>query len=186
MNGLDVLRRVRTMDAPPQVVVISGHGTVETAVKATKLGAFDFLEKPLTLEKVVLTVKNALRQQRLEEENLQLREKTRARTHLVGKSPAIVRLREEIKKAAPTDGRVLLTGENGTGKELIARIIHDQSRRARQALRRDQLRRHPRRADRGGALRHHQGRRRPTPSRTRRASSCRPTAAPCSWTKSGT
>jgi two-component system nitrogen regulation response regulator NtrX len=130
MNGLDVLRRVRTMDAPPQVVVISGHGTVETAVKATKLGAFDFLEKPLTLEKVVLTVKNALRQQRLEEENLQLRERTRARTHLVGKSPAIVRLREEIKKAAPTDGRVLLTGENGTGKELIARIIHDQSRRA--------------------------------------------------------
>jgi len=129
MNGLDVLRRVRMMDNPPQVVVISGHGTVETAVKATKLGAFDFLEKPLTLEKVVLTVKNALRQQKLEEENLQLREKTRARTHLVGRSPAIVRLREEIRKAAPTDGRVLLTGENGTGKELIARLIHDQSLR---------------------------------------------------------
>ncbi len=129
MNGLDVLRRIRMMDAPPQVVVISGHGTVETAVKATKLGAFDFLEKPLTLEKVVLTVKNALRQQKLEEENLHLREKTRARTHLVGRSPAIVRLREEIKKAAPTDGRVLLTGENGTGKELIARLIHDQSLR---------------------------------------------------------
>jgi two-component system nitrogen regulation response regulator NtrX len=129
MNGLDVLRRVRMMDAPPQVVVISGHGTVETAVKATKLGAFDFLEKPLTLEKVVLTVQNALRQQKLEEENLQLREKTRARTHLVGRSPAISKLREEIKKAAPTDGRVLLTGENGTGKELIARLIHDQSLR---------------------------------------------------------
>ncbi len=105
MNGLDVLRRVRTMDAPPQVVVISGHGTVETAVKATKLGAFDFLEKPLTLEKVVLTVKNALRQQRLEEENLQLREKTRARTHLVGKSPAIVGCaRRSRRPPRPTAG----------------------------------------------------------------------------------
>jgi two-component system nitrogen regulation response regulator NtrX len=129
MNGIDVLRCIRKLDSPPQVVVISGHGTVETAVRATKLGAFDFLEKPLTLEKVVLTVKNALRQHKLEEENLQLRERARTRYHLVGKSAAILRLREEIKKAAPTDGRVLLTGENGTGKELIARLIHDQSLR---------------------------------------------------------
>ena len=130
MNGLEVLQRIRAMDERPQVVVISGHGTVETAVTATKLGAFDFLEKPLSLEKVVLTVKNALRQQKLEEENIQLRERIKSRFHLVGKSVAIQKLRSEIKKAAPTNGRVLITGESGTGKELIARLIHQQSRRA--------------------------------------------------------
>jgi len=129
MSGIDVLRRVQALDDRPQVVAISGHGTVETAVQATKLGGFDFLEKPLSLEKVVLTIKNALRQRKLEEENVQLRERFRARYHLVGRSPALLRLRDEIKKAAPTDGRVLLSGENGTGKELIARLIHDQSRR---------------------------------------------------------
>ncbi len=129
MNGLDVLRRIRSFEGRPSVVVISGHGTVETAVQATKLGAYDFLEKPLTLEKVVLTIKNALRHGRLEEENVQLRERARVQDHLVGRSPAIQRLREEIKKAAPTDGRILLTGEGGTGKELIARLIHDGSRR---------------------------------------------------------
>jgi two-component system nitrogen regulation response regulator NtrX len=130
MNGLDVLKQIRAMDEPPPVVVISGHGTVETAVTATKLGAFDFLEKPLSLEKVVLTVKNALRQHKLEEENLQLRERIKSRFHLVGKSAAIQKLRSEIKKAAPTNGRVLITGESGTGKELIARLLHQKSRRA--------------------------------------------------------
>ncbi len=130
MNGLEVLKRIRAMDERPQIVVISGHGTVETAVTATKLGAFDFLEKPLSLEKVVLTVKNALRQQKLEEENVQLRERIKSRFHLVGKSAAIQKLRSEIKKAAPTNGRILITGESGTGKKLIARLIHQQSRRA--------------------------------------------------------
>jgi two-component system nitrogen regulation response regulator NtrX len=130
MNGLEVLKRIRAMDERPQVVVISGHGTVETAVMATKLGAFDFLEKPLSLEKVVLTVKNALRQHKLEEENIQLRERVKSRFHLVGKSAAIQKLRSEIKKAAPTNGRVLITGESGTGKELISRLLHQQSRRA--------------------------------------------------------
>jgi two-component system nitrogen regulation response regulator NtrX len=129
MTGLDVLRQIQAQEERPQVVVISGHGTVETAVQATKLGAFDFLEKPLSLEKVVLTVKNALRQHKLEEENIQLREKIKVRYHLVGKSVAIQKLRQEIKKAAPTNGRVLIMGENGTGKELIARLIHEQSRR---------------------------------------------------------
>jgi two-component system nitrogen regulation response regulator NtrX len=129
MSGLEVLAEVQKLEERPAVVVISGHGTVETAVKATKLGAFDFLEKPLTLDKVVVTVKNALRQQRLEEENLQLRERLQARYHLVGRSPALQRLRAEIKKAAPTNGRVLITGEAGTGKELVARLIHEQSHR---------------------------------------------------------
>jgi two-component system nitrogen regulation response regulator NtrX len=129
MSGLDVLAQIRSMEERPQVVVISGHGTVETAVRATKLGAFDFLEKPLSLEKVVLTVKNALVQHKLEEENILLRERLKVRYHLIGKSAPIQKLRNEIKKAAPTNGRVLISGENGTGKELVAQLIHQQSRR---------------------------------------------------------
>ncbi len=129
MSGIDVLKRIRTLEDRPQVVVISGHGTVETAVQATKLGAFDFLEKPLSLDKVVLTVKNALRQHQLEEENVQLRERFEARHTLVGKSEPIQRLREEISRVAPTHGRILISGEGGTGKELTARLIHQQSLR---------------------------------------------------------
>ena len=129
MNGIDVLKRIGGLEDRPQVVVISGHGTVETAVQATKLGAFDFLEKPLSLDKVVLTVKNALRQHHLEEENVQLRERLQVRHHLVGKSAPIQRLRDEIRRIAPTDGRILISGESGTGKELTARLIHQQSLR---------------------------------------------------------
>jgi two-component system nitrogen regulation response regulator NtrX len=99
------------------------------AVKATKLGAFDFLEKPLSLEKVVLTAKNALKQRELEEENIRFRERIRAKFKLIGKSAPIQRLREKIKTAAPTDGRVLIYGENGTGKELVAQLIHQESPR---------------------------------------------------------
>jgi two-component system nitrogen regulation response regulator NtrX len=130
MNGLDVLTEIQNRDEKPAVVVISGHGTVETAVKAVKSGAYDFLEKPLSLEKVVLTVKNALLRVRLEEENVGLRSHLRGRCHLVGKSSAMRKLRAQVKTVAPTDGRVLLSGENGTGKELIARIIHQQSPRS--------------------------------------------------------
>lgn len=129
MSGIDVLKQIKSSEENPQVIMISGHGTIETAVKATKLGAFDFLEKPLSLEKVVLTVQNAIRQKKLEEENLQLREKIRAKYPLIGESPLIRKLREEIQRAAPTDGRVLIYGENGTGKEHIASLLHQQSRR---------------------------------------------------------
>jgi two-component system nitrogen regulation response regulator NtrX len=129
MDGIEVLKKIKIMDENPQVVMISGHGTVETAVKATKLGAYDFLEKPLSLEKVVLTVKNALRQKKLEEENIQLRQKIKVNYHLIGKSPSIRKLRDEIKKAAPTNGAVLIYGESGTGKELVARLIHQESPR---------------------------------------------------------
>ena len=129
MDGIEVLKKIKTMDENPQVVMISGHGTVETAVKATKLGAYDFLEKPLSLEKVVLTVKNALRQKRLEKENIQLRQKIKVKHHFIGKSPSINKLRDEIKKAAPTNGGVLIYGESGTGKELVARLIHQESPR---------------------------------------------------------
>jgi two-component system nitrogen regulation response regulator NtrX len=124
MSGLEVLEKVKTSEENPKIVMISGHGTIETAVKATKLGAFDFLEKPLSLEKVLLT-----RQKRLEEENVQLREKIKIKYPLIGKSPAIQKLRQDIRMAAPSSGRVLIYGENGTGREHIASLIHQQSRR---------------------------------------------------------
>ncbi|MEE8604958.1 MAG: sigma-54 dependent transcriptional regulator [Candidatus Aminicenantaceae bacterium] len=129
MSGLDVLAKLKTEEEDSQVVMISGHGSIATAVQATKLGAFDFLEKPLSLEKVVLTVKNALRQKKLEEENIQLRERLEAKFQLIGESPAIQKIKNEIDLAAPTSGRVLIYGEIGTGKELVARLIHQQSPR---------------------------------------------------------
>lgn len=129
MGGIEVLKQIKTKEESTQVIMISGHGSVETAVKATKLGAYDFLEKPLSLEKVVLTVKNALKQKRLEEENIQLKERVKIKYLLVGKSPAVQKLKAKIKKAAPTNGRVLIYGESGTGKELIARLIHQESPR---------------------------------------------------------
>jgi two-component system nitrogen regulation response regulator NtrX len=112
------------------VVMISGHGTIETAVKATRLGAYDFIEKPLSLEKTLLTVVRALEHGQLERENARLRAELSERSELIGTSDAICRLRENIALAAPTNGRVLIQGENGSGKEVVARAIHAQSARA--------------------------------------------------------
>ena len=109
--------------------IISGHGNIESAVRAIKMGAFDFVEKPLSLEKTVLVVRNALRQRHLEAENLALRAKVDAHHTMVGESYAMAQLREQVAMAAPTNGRVLIFGENGTGKELVARNIHALSRR---------------------------------------------------------
>ena len=129
MNGIEVLENIKNSEDNSQVIIITAHGSIDMAVKATKLGAFDFLEKPLSLEKVVLTAKNALKQKELEEENIRFRERIRAKFKLIGESAPILKLREKIKTAAPTDGRVLIYGENGTGKELVAQLIHQESSR---------------------------------------------------------
>ena len=129
-DGLEILARVRENDAELPVVVISGHGTIETAVKAVRLGAQDFVEKPLSLEKTLLAVRNALSRTRLESEVRDLRRRLDRRYAMIGDSPAVRRLRAEIAQAAPSNGRALVYGENGTGKELVARAIHAQSLRA--------------------------------------------------------
>jgi two-component system nitrogen regulation response regulator NtrX len=130
MDGLETLRRIREVVPTAQVMVMSGHGSIETAVKAIKLGAYDYIEKPLSLENVTLRVKHALEQYRLEEENRSLRTKVQRKFELVGQSAAMQQLRQLIDTAGPTNSRVLIGGENGTGKELVARAIHLQSARA--------------------------------------------------------
>ena len=129
MDGLETLKRLRSQFPGILVVMMSGHGSIETAVKATKLGAYDYLEKPLDLEKVTILVRNALHQRKLEEENLNLRIQVERRFELVGSSSTMNRLREMIAMAAPANSRVLISGANGTGKELVARAIHLQSPR---------------------------------------------------------
>ena len=129
MDGLATLTRLRERRVDAPVVMISGHGNIESAVRAIKLGAYDFVEKPLSLEKTVLVIGNAVRQRRLEAENRALRATVDRRLTMVGESYAMAQLREQIAMAAPTNGRVLIFGENGTGKELVARNIHGMSRR---------------------------------------------------------
>ena len=132
IDGIETLERIQQIDPNrrPVVVVISGHGTIETAVRATKLGALDFLEKPLSLDKVTLSVKNALDHRRLLIENLSLREQVSSKFRIIGDSVPMKALRQQLKLMAPTNGRVLIYGESGTGKELIASAIHAQSQRA--------------------------------------------------------
>jgi len=129
MDGIEVLAEVKRQWPELPVVMISGHGTIETAVKATKLGAYDFIEKPLSLEKTLLVVERALEHARLERENRQLRERIERAHEIIGASPAVMELRRQIATAAPTNGRVLIFGENGSGKELVARAIHALSAR---------------------------------------------------------
>jgi two-component system, NtrC family, nitrogen regulation response regulator NtrX len=129
LDGLETLERIRAQDDPPVVVMISGHGNIETAVRATKLGAFDFVEKPLSLEKTILVVRNALEYTRLEAENQRLREELDEQHQILGSSVPMKALRQQIALTAPTNGRVLIYGESGTGKELVARALHASSLR---------------------------------------------------------
>jgi two-component system nitrogen regulation response regulator NtrX len=132
MDGLETLARIQEIPFPerPVVVMISGHGNIETAVKATKLGAFDFLEKPLSIDKVALVVKNALAHRRLQLENTRLKEGAGDRYRIIGESVPMKALRQQLGLMAGTNGRVLIFGESGTGKELVAHSIHEMSARA--------------------------------------------------------
>ncbi len=132
IDGLEVLEKIRALDDPPEVIMISGHGTIETAVRATKLGAYDFAEKPLSLEKMLILVKNAAEARRLRHENLDLRKQLQSKSVIAGDSVPMKALRQQISLMAPTNGRVLIYGESGTGKELVAHAIHVQSLRKEQ------------------------------------------------------
>lgn len=130
-DGLDVLGDIHALEAEmrPEVVIISGHGTIESAVKATKLGAYDFLEKPLSLDRTLIVLKNAVEARRLRRDNMEFTRQFSLRTALTGESVPSKALRQQIRLMAPTNGRVLIYGESGTGKELIARAIHAESLR---------------------------------------------------------
>jgi two-component system, NtrC family, nitrogen regulation response regulator NtrX len=129
MDGLEALEKIRDLEEATEVIIISGHGTIETAVRATKLGAFDFLEKPLSLDKTLILVKNAVDARKLRVENRDLKRQLQSRSVLVGESVPVKALRQQIGVMAPTNGRVLIYGESGTGKELVAHAIHQQSLR---------------------------------------------------------
>jgi two-component system nitrogen regulation response regulator NtrX len=130
IDGLETLQRLREKSEDSEIVMISGHGTIETAVRATKLGAFDFVEKPLSLEKTLLVLRNALRQRRLEKRNRQLLEQLSRDTKIIGRSPAAESLRRQIAVAASTSAPVLISGEQGSGRETVARRIHASGGRA--------------------------------------------------------
>src|SRR5215467_9315335 len=129
MDGMETLAKIRESENPPEVIMISGHGNIETAVRATKLGAYDFLEKPLSIEKTLIVVKNAIDAKKLQRENIDLKRQLQSKSIIVGDSIPMKALRQQISIMAPTNGRVLIYGESGTGKEMVAHAIHAQSLR---------------------------------------------------------
>jgi two-component system nitrogen regulation response regulator NtrX len=132
LDGMEVLENLKDQHVVSPVIMVSGHGDISTAVDCTKRGAYDFLEKPLNRDKLLLSVRNAVRVQKLEEENIELKEKARKEYQLVGESQIMRDLTSQVERAAPTKATVLITGESGTGKELVAREIHRRSSRANQ------------------------------------------------------
>ncbi len=134
MDGIELLSALRDAEVESPIVMISGHGNIETAVDCIRNGAFDFIEKPIDLNRLLVTVKNALEKKSLVKETKVLRKKVQSRNRMVGESAAIQRVRDMIERVAPTEARVLITGENGTGKEVVARLIHEKSNRAQEAL----------------------------------------------------
>jgi len=134
MDGMEVLEQIKQDDNTLPVIMISGHGNIETAVEATKLGAFDFIEKPPDLNRLLVSVRNALDRRRLSEENKQIKSRLPDVPKIIGKSKKIIKIKQTIEKVAPTNSRILITGENGTGKELVARWIHEKSNRSHKAF----------------------------------------------------
>ena len=132
MDGMEVLQHLMEQSNDTPVIMISGHGNIDTAVEAIKKGAYDFIEKPLDLNRLLVTIRNAVERKDLVTETRVLRKKVAKTFDMVGESPAITAVKEMIDKVAPTDARVLITGSNGTGKELVARWLHEKSRRADQ------------------------------------------------------
>ena len=179
MDGMEVLARIQEMPFAerPVVVVISGHGSIEAAVRATKLGAFDFLEKPLSIDKVPVVVKNALAHRSLELENSRLKDDTGARYRIIGESVPMKALRQQLALMAGTNGRVLIYGESGTGKELVAHAHPRDEPARRRAVRGGELRGDSRGADRERNVRPQARAASPARRKTRSASFRRPTAA---------
>lgn len=130
MDGIEVLEKIGEMGLDVPVIMISGHGNIDTAVECIKKGAYDFIEKPLDLNRILITLRNATDKTTLVQENKTLKKRTIKEPHLVGESPAIMRILDMVEKVAATDARVLITGSNGTGKELIARLLHEKSPRS--------------------------------------------------------
>jgi len=130
MDGIEVLSEIKKRQQDLPVIMISGHGTIKIAVEATKNGAYDFLEKPPDLNRLLISIRNALKNSELHQENRQIRKELHGVVEIIGESPAIESVKKMIEKVAPSDSRVLITGENGTGKELVARSLHNKSKRA--------------------------------------------------------
>jgi len=130
MDGIELLTQLKEKEIEAPIVMISGHGNIETAVECIKKGAFDFIEKPIDLNRLLITVRNALEKKDLVVETKNLKKKTAKKYEMIGQSAALENVRQMIERVAPTDARVLITGENGTGKELVARLIHEKSNRA--------------------------------------------------------